>query len=66
MRFAGIEGRWYNKGRWINIFVKKTAGLCYLVTFFPAHSMFVDDKVDVVDNVLLADGSGNYIWVMGK
>ena len=46
--------------------VKKTAGLCHLVTFFTAYAMFIDDKVDVVDNVLLADGSGNYIRVMGK
>jgi hypothetical protein len=46
--------------------VKKTAGLCYLVTFFPAHSMFIDDKVDVVDNVLLADGAGYYIPIMSK
>jgi hypothetical protein len=48
------------------MFVKKTAGLGYLVTFFPAHSMFIDDKVDVVDNVLLTDGAGQYIMIMGK
>ena len=48
------------------MFVKKTAGLCHLMTFFPAYAMFIDDKVDVVDNVLLIDGGGNYIRVMGK
>ena len=46
--------------------VKKTAGLCYLVTFFPAYAMFIDDKVDVVDNILLADGTGSNIIIMGK
>jgi hypothetical protein len=45
---------------------KKTTGLRYLVTFFPAHTMFVDDKVDVVDNVLLADRRRYYIITMGK
>ena len=48
------------------MFVKKTAGLCNLMTFFPAYAMFIDDKVDVVDNVLLADRSGQYIMIMGK
>lgn len=46
--------------------VKKTAGLCYLVTFFPAYSMFINDKVEVVDNVLLTDGGGYCIGIMGK
>ena len=48
------------------MFVKKTTGLRYLVTFFPAYAMFVDDKVDVVDNVLLADGGGQHIGIMSK
>ena len=46
--------------------VKKTAGLCYLVTFFPAYAMFIDNKVDVVNNILLTDGTGSYIIIMGK
>ena len=46
--------------------VKKTAGLGYLVTFFTTYTMFIDNKVDVVNNVLLADRGGHYIWVMCK
>ena len=48
------------------MFVKKTAGLCHLVTFFTAYAMFIDNKVDVVDNILLTDGGGHHISIMGK
>ena len=48
------------------MFVKKATGLRHLMTFFPPYAMFIDDKVDVVDNILLADGTGSNIIIMGK
>ena len=46
--------------------VIKAATLCDLVAFFGTHAMLLNDKADVVDNVLLGDGLRQYIVIMGK
>ena len=46
--------------------VIKAASLCCLMAFFPAHTMLPDDEIDVADDVLLRNGMGIHIVVMGK
>jgi hypothetical protein len=48
------------------MFEKETAGLGYLVTFFTAYTVLLNDVVDVIDNVFSADGAYHYIMIVGK
>ena len=64
--FAWIKLRWNNERRRLYIFKEEAAGLSYLVAFFTAHSMLSYDVVDVINNVLLANGAWNNIRIVGK
>ncbi len=48
------------------MFKKETAGLGYLVTFFTAYAMLLNNVVDVINNVLPTDGTYQYIMIVGK
>lgn len=48
------------------MFEIKAAGLRYLVAFFTTHTMFLNNKTDVIDNVLLADGARQHVRVVRK
>jgi len=45
---------------------KEAAGLCNLVAFFTAYTMFFNNVVDVIDDVLPADGTYGLIVIMRK
>ena len=64
MFFAWIKLRGNNERRRHYIFKEEAAGLCYLVTFFPAHTMLSNDVVDVIDNVFLRNRIRKNIRVM--
>ena len=51
--FAGIKCSRHNEGRRIDILKIKAAGLRHLVAFFTPHSMFLNDKTDVINDILL-------------
>lgn len=66
MPFAGIKSGGYNECGWINIFKIKAAGLRYLVAFFTTHAMLFNNKTDVIDDILLADGTRQHLMVVRK
>ena len=48
------------------MFIKKTTGLCHLVTFLTPNAMFFNNVVDVTDNVFAVDGTYRHFVIMGK
>ncbi len=48
------------------MFEKETAGLRYLVAFFTPYAMFSNNVINVINNVLSADGAYHHIVVVGK
>ena len=66
MGFSGIKRRRNNERGWINMFKIKAAGLSCLVAFFTAHPMFLNDKTDVADDILLADLCGQAIVIVSE
>ena len=48
------------------MFKKETAGLCCLVAFFTTHPMFINDKTNVADDILLANLRGHPVVIVSK
>jgi hypothetical protein len=48
------------------MFEKETASLRYLVAFFTPNAMFFNNVINVINNVLSADGAYHHIVVVRK